>query len=244
MVASCRSESAATIATSVRVWQHASTKKALITAHIFDHTKRVRVSMFRCATSTSFASEHTRGGRDASSNEDTEHSARVNDTTASPSSDALTRYAELTASGVRARVAAGEGGTKSGESRSSKGFWTFSSWTFTFAASGPGTAGAPGEPNAPTSASARFFRCANGLSSAEAFVPPNTPAPPNTLASTGEFLNAALTFKAFKFNAPMSPPFQGDAKGPVEGVERFSDRSSDAGWPPNRLASSNPAAAE
>mmetsp|Transcript_9337 Transcript_9337/g.39237 ORF Transcript_9337/g.39237 Transcript_9337/m.39237 type:complete len:213 (-) Transcript_9337:3772-4410(-) len=212
--------------------------------------------MFACATSTSFASEHTRGGEDASSNEDTVHSAFVNDTTASPSSVELTRYAELTASKGRALVAAGEGGTKSGESRSSKGFWfcsTFSSSTVTSAASvRPGTERAPeeGEPKAPTEESAsfaRFLRCANGLSSAEEFVPPNTPAPPNTLASVGEFLNAALTFKALiAVDAPMSPPFQGDAKAPVEGVERFSfaHRSSFSGAPPNRLASSNPAAAE
>mmetsp|Transcript_11920 Transcript_11920/g.51114 ORF Transcript_11920/g.51114 Transcript_11920/m.51114 type:complete len:216 (-) Transcript_11920:809-1456(-) len=215
--------------------------------------------MFACATSTSFASEHTRGGEDKSSNEDTVHSAFVNDTTASPSSSELTRCAELTASKGVALVAAGEGGTKSGESRSSKGFWfcsTFSSSSpFTSAASVcPGTERAPeeGEPKAPTeesAPSARFLRCANGLSSAEEeeFVPPNTPAPPNTLASVGEFLNAALTFKAFiAFNAPMSPPFQGDPKAPVEGVERFSfaHRSSFSGAPPNRLASSNPAAAE
>ena len=97
----------------------------------------------------------------------------------------------------------------------------------------------------PSDALGGFLRCANGLSSAALRVP-KTPAPPKTFASVGEFLNAALTFR-FKF-----PIFsrKGEAKtvgaAAVDATEPGFARSESPNnrFPPNRLASSNPAAAE
>ena len=92
------------------------------------------------------------------------------------------------------------------------------------------------------------MRCANGLSSAALRVP-KTPAPPKTFASVGEFLNAALTFR-FKFpifsrkGEPKAVGAVGAAA--VDATEPGFARSESPNnrFPPNRLASSNPAAAE